>query len=229
MRRALHVLRLGARTLGELLITAGVVILLFVAYELWITNLYTNREQTHLRQAIEAQWHHPVPVVRQQHATLVDPPLGDGLAILRIPRLGRSYLKVIVEGVDHEDLKRGPGHYPGTALPGQIGNFVVSGHRTTYGEPFNRLAELRLGDAIVIETRADFYTYDVSSIEIVDPTDMAVIAPVPDQPGAVPKVAMLTFTTCNPEYSARQRLVVHGRLVNAVAKSTGLLPPALGG
>lgn len=214
--------RMAVRGLGELLITAGVVILLFVAYELWITNLYTDHQQQRLQHKIEAQWAKPVP--KGAPINYIHVALGDGIAILRIPRLGKNYHEVIIEGVNHDDLKLGPGHYPGTAMPGQIGNFVVSGHRTTYAAPFNRLDELRKGDPIVIETRTTWFVYDVVSQEIVDPTDMAVIAPVPDHPGEKPHLAMLTFTTCNPKYSAAQRLIVHGRLVLRQPKSDG--PPA---
>jgi sortase A len=219
-------LRLALRGTGQVLITAGVIILLFVAYELWITNLYTDRQQGNLKRDIQAEWRHPTPSptpgiqVFKVH-------LGDGLAILRIPRLGRTYAKVIVEGVGTEDLKRGPGHYPGTAMPGGVGNFVVSGHRTTYGAPFNRLDEMHRGDPIVIETRDTWFVYDVTSIEVVKPTDVAVIAPVPDHPGRTPTAAMLTFTTCNPKYSARQRLIVHGRLVDRQPKTEGA-PSVLG-
>jgi sortase A len=225
------------RGVGQTMITAGVIILLFVVYELWVTNLYTDQQQSSLKKHLEQLWDASSPTGGGKTGTgnpakpgaVTEVRLGDGLAILRMPRLGRSYARVVVEGVGTEDLKRGPGHYPKTAMPGQIGNFVISGHRTTYGAPFNRLDELRPGDAIVVETRTEWFTYDVSTIEIVAPTDVDTIAPVPDEPRATPHDAMITLTTCNPKYSARQRLVVHGRLTGTVQKAPGVLPPALKG
>lgn len=215
------------RGLGELLITAGLVVLLFVVYELWVTNLFAARDQHRLHTAIERTWAQP----RKAHPAAPGIPrvaLGDGIAILRIPRFGRSYAPVVVEGVATGDLQKGPGHYPGTALPGGLGNFVVSGHRTTYGHPFGRLDELRPKDPIVVEVADRYYTYLVTSTSVVQPTDMGVILPVPDRPGARPADRILTFTTCNPKYSARTRLIVHAQLHATTLKSHGL-PPALKG
>jgi sortase A len=214
--------RTAVRGLGQLLITLGVILLLFVVYDLWWTNLYTNHEQTVLRKQLQHAWAVAPPVA------FTDPLNGAAIAILRIPVLGPGWVKVVVQGVTHDDLEKGPGHVPGTALPGQVGDFVVSGHRTTWGAPFNQLNLVHRGDAIVVETRAYWYTYDVTSTEVVLPDDVAAIAPVPDHPGAAPHLAMITLTTCTPEFSATNRLVVHGRLVSTLSKSAGL-PPALHG
>lgn len=215
-------LRTGARGLGQLLITLGVLVLLFVVYELWITNFYTASQQHRLAHQLQQQWRHPT-------AINAGPPFdGTGIAILYIPRLGRNYHEVVVQGVSVQDLRKGPGHYPGTAMPGRVGNFVVSGHRTTYGAPFNRLNVLQKGDTIVIETRNHWYTYRVSGTQIVLPNDLAVIAPVPDHPGLRATRSMITLTTCNPEYSATQRLVVFGVLVGNRPRSAGA-PAALQG
>lgn len=205
------------RGIGETLITAGLVVLLFVVYELYITDLFNAHTQHRLHQTIEKDW--------ARHAGNVGldtPPLGDGLAILRIPKFGRGYDPVIVEGVATADLEKGPGHYPGSALPGGVGNFVVSGHRTTYGKPFSRLDELGKGDAIVIETRDRWITYRVTETLIVDPGAVGVILPVPDHPGDTPTQKLLTFTTCNPRYSAAQRLIVHAVMMANTAKADGV-------
>jgi sortase A len=196
-----------------LLITVGAVLLLFVAYELWWTGLYTHHQQSVLLGNLQNSWRHPPNAMKFTALGLPAVPIpGDGIAVLRIPRFGPHYQEVIVQGVQYADLEKGPGHYPGTAMPGQIGNFVVSGHRTTWSAPFNQLATLRRGDKIEIETRNYWFIYRVTRLEIVLPNDLAVIAPVPDHPGRTPHQAMLTFTTCNPEYSAAQRLVAHGLL-----------------
>lgn len=215
------------RGLGQTLITMGVVILLFVAYELWFTGIETSREQDRLTTAIEEDWGHGLGAYTSQEDLLRPIPIGSGVAVIRVPRFGRDWAKVIVEGVDLRDLRKGPGHYPGTALPGQTGNFVVSGHRTTYGAPFNRVDELRPGDAIVVETRDSWYTYRVTSTEIVRPTAVEVTLPVPKQRDVKPTKPLITLTSCHPKYSARQRFIVYGELGEKLAKSPGVVPPAL--
>ena len=223
-RRAVH-------AVGELMITAGVIILLFVGYELYYTGVYTGHEQAALRDRLQQSWQAPTAAAANPASTEPLPvpvDLGSGVAILRVPRLGADWAKVVVEGVDVEDLKKGPGHYPGTAMPGEIGNFVVSGHRTTYGAPFNQLDEVHAGDAVVVETRVQWFTYRVTGEDVVAPKAIEVTYPVPGGATATPTQAMLTFTTCNPKYSASQRLVLHGLLESTQPKSAGP-PPALRG
>jgi sortase A len=221
------------RGLGQTLITLGIVVLLFCAYELYFTNLYTAKEQSRLGDALHQTWTRPPSSPTPGRTATPSRPgvaLGDGLAILWIPRIGMvgDSARVVVEGVGHEDLKKGPGHYPGTALPGQVGNVVISGHRTTYGAPFNRVDELRVGDPIVIETRDSWFTYRVTGEQVVAPTAVEVTYPVPGDRSATPTKRLLTLTTCNPKYSARQRLVVSAELAATQAKSAGE-PPALAG
>jgi sortase A len=215
------------RGIGQTLITAGLVILLFVVYELYFTGLETAREQTALADEIEELWGRGGGAYSGPEDTFNEIPLGSGLAVLRIPRFGEDWAKVVVEGVEVDDLKRGPGHYPKTALPGQVGNFVVSGHRTTYGAPFNQVDELREGDAIVVETRDRWYTYRVTTQEIVPPTAIEVTYPVPKQRDAKPTIARITLTSCHPKYSARQRIIVYGHLDATDDKAPGFTPDAL--
>ena len=222
------------RGLGQTLITLGVVVLLFCAYEVYFTNVYTDKEQSRLGDDLRRQW--AVPVVAPSAKPGAKPAeparlaLGEGVAIIWIPRVGMvdKKAKIVVEGVGHEDLKRGPGHYPGTALPGEIGNVVISGHRTTYGAPFNRLDEVRIGDAIVLEGRDTWFTYRVVRQQVVKPTAVEVTYPVPGDRGATPTKKLLTLTTCNPKYSAKTRLVATAELQSATPKSAGD-PPALAG
>ena len=209
-------MRAVARGLGELLITAGLVLLLFVVYELYGTNLYTDRQQSQLLEEIEEKWRRPVAVAGEV----------PGVGILYIPRLGGGYKKVIVDGVGRDDLKKGPGHIPTTAQPGELGNFVVSGHRTTYGAPFSKLDELRPDDAIVVETRDQWFVYRMTEQRVVAPSAIEVTYPVPGQLDAEPTERLLTLTTCNPKYSARTRLIVHARLESARPRSSGP-PPGL--
>jgi sortase A len=225
--------RTALRVVGDLFITVGLVIALFAVYELYGTGIYTAHAQSKLRATLQHEWATPTPTPTPTASpkALPSPPplqLGSGIAILRIPRFGKNYEQVIVEGVESADLAKGPGHYPGSAMPGQIGNFVVSGHRTTHGAPFNRLDELRPGDAVVIETQTTWFTYKVVREEVVDPSDLDVIAAVPDQPGAQPTQAWLTFTTCDPKYSAAHRRIMFALLDSSQPRAAGL-PPALTG
>lgn len=132
------------------------------------------------------------------------PESGEELAFLRIPEIGVD--EVLFEGVDVETLRKGPGHMPGTPLPGQPGNAVISGHRTTYGRPFFDLDLLSPGDRIEVSTATGTHVYSVREIHVVQPTDVWVAA---DRPGG-----WLTLTTCNPKFSARQRLVVWAEMVS---------------
>ena len=236
----MNALRRSIGVVGEILVTLGVIVLLFGAYELWGTGVYTAKQQSNLRSDLENSWAAatavpsppttsggPSPTTSQIPGQspsqtplptkapgfdITQVPIGSGLAILRIPLFGADYQKVIVQGVGVEDLKRGPGHYPGSAFPGEVGNFVVSGHRTTYGAPFNRIDELHVGDPIVVQTATSWFVYRVSSSEVVDPTATDVINPVPHHPDEKATAALMTLTTCNPKYSASQRLIVYATL-----------------
>ena len=126
------------------------------------------------------------------------------MAIIRIPRIGVE--KAVVEGVGVPDLKKGPGHYPTTPLPGQPGNAAIAGHRTTYGAPFYHLDELGNGDRIEVTTRQGEFTYEVTDKRVVKPSQSEVLDPTTDN--------RLTLTTCNPRFSASQRLVVVSKLVD---------------
>lgn len=216
------------RGVGQLLITAGVVVLLFCVYELKVTNLYTDQQQHALDRTLTRQWAGPPPTGKPGVALAAYEP-GKGIARIYFPTLGRDQVHVVVEGVSHEDLKKGPGHYPGTDGPGQVGNMVISGHRTTYGAPFNRLDELHPGDPVVIETQTDFYTYRVLGTTVVSPSKVGETDHVPNDPGARPTQRLLTLTTCNPKYSARTRLIVRAVLETTLAKGPGVVPPALAG
>jgi sortase A len=145
--------------------------------------------------------------------------VGEAVGTIEIPTIGVN--KVFVEGTGREDLKKGPGHYPDTPLPGQIGNAAIAGHRTTYGQPFFDLDKLAPGDEIITTTLAGRYTYEVREILIVNPEDVYVVANTPD--------AQLTLTTCQPKFSARQRLVVKAALVPADSAPTVEAPPDTAG
>jgi sortase A len=209
---------------GKVLIVAGVVILLFVAYEVWGTGLITSGHQNALRQQFDQNLRaHQVPVpstgasattlptpttVPIQPVQATQPPPADGapVGIIDIPKIGADY--VVVEGTSEADLERGPGHYVGTALPGNPGNAAIAGHRTTYLKPFYNLDQLAPGDPIFITTTQGRFQYTVVDTMVVDPSDVAVLNPTP--------TPMLTLTTCNPRFSASTRMVVQAKLVSPV-------------
>lgn len=99
-----------------------------------------------------------------------------------------------------------------TVLPGEVGNFGMAGHRTTYGKPFNKIAELKSDDVVLVETKQTWFVYRVTAHEIVPPTQVSVLLPVPNEPGEEQTKAILTMTSCHPEFSARERYVVHAEL-----------------
>ncbi len=135
------------------------------------------------------------------------PPTGNAVAVIRIPKIGVE--KAVVEGVGVPDLQKGPGHYPGTPLPGQPGNAAIAGHRTTYGAPFYNLDQLEKGDEIDVTTLQGTYRFTVETSEVVRPDQTEVIDPTSD--------SRLTLTTCNPRFSSRERLVVTAVLVGTPA------------
>ena len=207
------VLRTVARGLGQLLLTVGYVLLLFVVYELWVTDLLSNARQDELTAELREEWAAPAAVPAELQG-------GEAFAMLHIPRLGADYARAVVEGTGTEDLEQGPGHYPGTAMPGEQGNFAVAGHRVGRGSPFLEIDELRAGDPVVVETADSWFVYRVlgpadvvPGQQVVSPSDVSVIAPTPNgPPDGAPTGAYLTLTTCHPEYSARERLIVHAVL-----------------
>lgn len=214
VRRALGVV-------GEVLITCGVVVLLFLGYQLVWTNVQADRAANARSDALEKAWEE-----RSSDAAEFDLPLkkGEAFALLRIPRLGENYRVPIVEGVSLPDLSQGVGHYPETALPGEVGNFAVAGHRATNGEPFAYLDQMNTGDDVVVETGTTWYTYEVTKEYIVAPTQVGVILPVPNEPGAEPRQQLMTLTTCNPRWDSYERLIFHAELVEELPKGSG--PPA---
>jgi len=219
---SLSTIRVG---LGRVILVVGVLVLLFIPYLLWGTGLITAQAQHDLRQQFLAsqRLHHRSTAVRPPRVptspptvapTIPAPAAGSAVGIISIPRISLSM--VIVEGTDAEQLRSGPGHYPGTPLPGQAGNAAIAGHRTTYLHPFYNLDALAPGDPIDVLTGQGWFVYRVTSSQAVAPTDVAVVAPTP--------TPVLTLTTCNPRYSASQRLVVHAALVADVL--TGSPQPA---
>ena len=223
MKAARRLARWVLGTLGDMFLTAGLGLLLFVGWQLWWTDVTANRAQhadvVRLDREFGAD---PAPGSAPAAADADAPALGKGFAILRIPRFGADYARPVLEGTARDILTKGVGHYQGTAAPGAVGNVAIAGHRTTYGRPFHDIDTLRTGDRIVVETRTAFHVYAVQRHTIVTPDDVDVVAPIPEHPGARPTQRWLTMTACHPKYSAAQRYVVFAELVRSYPRAEGL-------
>jgi sortase A len=211
---------------GRILIALGVLLLGFVAYQLWGTAIQHDRAQDDLEQEFSAQLGTTtVPVTTTSVAAApatttpttvpTTPPAttparpefgnGDPVARLEIPRIGVN--EIVVAGVSVDDLKKGPGHYPQTPLPGETGNAAIAGHRTTYGAPFFDIDNLQPGDQVVATTYAGRFVYQVTGTVVVSPSDTSVLDDTPDD--------RLTLTSCDPKYSAKNRIIVSAALDRA--------------
>ena len=204
---------------GRASLSLGILILLFVAYQLWGTGIREAQAQRALENELAevldeadasaaatagegGEGGEGEELAADQPPPPPPPVEGDALARIKIPEIGVD--KVVVEGVSVEDLKRGPGHFPGTPLPGQSGNAAIAGHRTTYGAPFHRINELGKGDEINVTTAEGTFTYEVSEQTIVRPDRVDVLEDFGDD--------RLTLTACHPKFSAAQRIVVVAQL-----------------
>ncbi len=213
---------------GRTLIGAGLIILLFVAYQLWGTNVQEGRSQDRAAatfenklaeidkvdpEAIKAALatttgatgaNGPPATIPRQIVELFAPAPGEPMALIRIPKI--EVEKVVIAGTEIDDLRKGPGHYSETPLPGQKGNAAIAGHRTTYGAPFHNIDQLVPGDTIEVTTVLGTVSYTVDQEPfVVDPSQVDVLDNKNDN--------RLTLTSCHPKFSAEQRLIVTAKLV----------------
>ena len=217
-RRSQWAVAVGA--LGELLLTAGVVVVLFVVYMLWGTGLQTAQAQDDLHRELEQRWSSLDVDESLDPDAIAD---GEAYGILRIPRFGDDGEKIIVQGVEPEHLADGPGHYPDTADPGEVGNVGLAAHRAGHGEPFAQFPELHAGDRIEIEMADGVYVYELDDApdgdddgNKIDISDTWVVDPVPGEPsGTRPSERRITLTTCWPRWGASHRMYATGVLVSA--------------
>jgi sortase A len=197
--------------LGRFFVGAGILVFLFVAFQLWGTGLSEARSQNELKSQLadDLPVVSPPPAKETPNTTPAPPPAptGSAVAIIKIPKINLE--KAIVEGTGVEDLKKGPGHYLNTPLPGQPGNAAIAGHRTTYGAPFGDLGELSPGDEIDVTTRQGSFRYVMTEQKVVSPNQVDVLDSTSDN--------RLTLTTCHPKYSAAKRLVIIAKLDNRPA------------
>ncbi|BCW56676.1 sortase A [Paenarthrobacter nicotinovorans] len=230
--RASDVVRIFSRILGELLITGGVVLLLFVGWQLWWTNVEANAKQTQAIQEFSHQLTGPVaPAESVNPADFGDPVIGTApgngqtIGIMYIPRFGADYTRPIIEGTGADVLDTlGLGHYGSTSMPGSIGNFAVAGHRQTHGAVLDSIHTLVPGDKIYVQTVDGYYTYVFRNNQIVLPNRTDVLLPVPTQPGVAPEERILTMTSCNPRFGSQERIIAYSVMEGWQPASAG--PPS---
>ncbi|PWI16705.1 class E sortase [Streptomyces sp. Act143] len=211
---------LASRAIGEVFITTGVLMLLFVTYQLWWTNVRAHAQAGKEASNLQEEWESGKRAPGE-----FEP--GQGFALLHIPKL--DVVVPIAEGVSNKKvLDRGMvGHYSEgalkTAMPSaKTGNFGLAGHRNTHGEPFRYINRLAKGDEIVVETQDDYYVYKMtSSLPVTSPSNTSVLNPVPPQSGFKEPGRYITLTTCTPEFTSKYRLIVWGKMVEERPRSKG--------
>lgn len=221
--------RTAVLVFAELLVTLGAVALLYVFWTLLIADAGARAEQSSAAADLHAQFSRPgtspTATVSVPQPSTVLPHRGQAFAVLHVPRFGSGWERPVVEGTSMADLDRGAAHYRGTAMPGAIGNFALAGHRLTHGSAFMKIADLHVGDPIVVETATSWYVYRVTASLIVNPDQTDVIDPVPEHPGEQPTQAVLTLTSCSPLFGHTQRYIVHAGLSASSPHAQG--PPAV--
>ena len=217
--------------LGELLITAGLLVLLFLGWQQWFNNLVVG-SQLH-GQAVQqsSQWDKaaaPTKPVDPAAPPVITATIANAqvFGAMIIPRFGADFYRPIAQGTGTTDVlnKGDVGHYPTTQMPGAVGNFAVASHRTVAGGNFGHLNDLRVGDHIFVETADGWYQYSFRNLQFVKPSGVGVLDPVPDQSGIQPGDRMITMTSCNPLFSAAERIIAYGSFDKFYPRAGG--PPA---
>ena len=218
--------RRALRWSGRVCVIAGLVLLGYVGWQLFGTNIVSERRQEALVDQLQEKWERP------PNGTAGGPPVdgrpvdGQAGALVRIPRFGDDYVMPVLEGVTDDNLAGGFAHFEESAAPGQRGNYALAGHRITHGEPLRGMADLEPGDEVLVETRDTVYTYVLDT----DPEDLVVgfeevwvlaaqpTNPDPDGVGPTADDRLLTLTTCAELFHTDDRMIAFGHLVSAADK-----------
>lgn len=224
---------------GELLVTAGLFVLLFLGWHVWFNDIVQGAAQNRASAELSNTWTTPVgaptefdrafgtsdgAIVEVKPPVVASPGNAQSFATILVPRFGARYERTVAESVDVETVLNnhvtGVGRYPGTALLGEVGNFAIAGHRTTYGAPFGEVDQLRVGDRIYLETEKGWYVYRFRNLEYVYPNEVSVLNPVP-QLLIEAKDRILTMTSCHPKLSAAERIITYSVFESFVPRESG--------
>ncbi|WP_237280443.1 class E sortase [Subtercola vilae] len=206
------------RYAADAFVTAGLIVVLFLGWETWFNSIVLNAGQSAAASTLSQTWiSHAATAPAGSPA---DPPVDaapgatEPLAVIYVPRLGSDWERTIRETVDTETVLNsydaGVGHYPGTAMPGGVGNFAIAAHDSGYGNTFIDVSKLQIGDAIYIQTPDGWYTYRFRNFQYVQPDQVNVLNAVPTVNGAPAGARLITMTTCNPPFHAVERLIAYG-------------------
>jgi len=219
---------------GELLITAGVLVLVFLGWQIWLGDIIVGGQLNTEAQEQSDDWgsgYSDIPPSEAGDPGLSeDPPViaapanAERFANLIIPRFGADYYRPIAQGVGTRDVlnKGNIGHYPSTQMPGEFGNFALASHRSSGGGNFHDLHQLHVGDHIYVETVDGWYEYSFRNLEYVRPTGVGVLNPVPQADGVQPGERIITLTTCNPFFSTAERIIAYGVFVSFYPREGGV-------
>ena len=224
---------------GEALMTAGVFVLLFLGWHVWYNDVVSGIAQNNAGAELSENWDNvPLTVpefdrspgdsagarLTPEPPVTASPAINQRFATLIVPRFGDTFERPIAHGVDPKKVlnvrNAGLGHYPQTSDLGEVGNFAVAGHRTTYGAPLGNIDQLRVGDRLYIETEAGWYVYRFRNLEYVWPKEVGVIGPVP-QSKAKAADRLFTLTSCHPKLSSAERVIAYSVFETFVARDRG--------
>lgn len=204
---------------GEVLITAGFLVFLFLGWQLWLNDIIVGDEQNHVAAELAKAWDAGNTSLNQEETqtdfgepvVTATPEEDSTFAVMYVPRFGSDWAREVAEGIGVNSVlnTRRIGHYPTTQLPGQVGNVALAAHRLTYGAPFRDIDQLRLGDKLYLQTKDGYYTYNFRNLEYVSPQGVGVLEPVPQRPGETATDSILTIMSCNPKFSVAERIIAY--------------------
>jgi sortase A len=206
---------------GEILITLGVILMLYVVWQLFVNDpVVSQSQQQKSKEYSIVEQKNPKEFVKMK-SNLKQ---GAVFAKLYVPRFAKDYERLIGQGTFQKITLNvvGIGHYVSTEWPGKPGNFALAAHRTSHGAPFSKIDELKAGDKVWVETNDNWFTYEYRQTAIVEPSDLSVLSDLP--PGLINATrgkSFLTMTSCHPKWSNKQRIVVWFELVNTQARDQG--------
>lgn len=219
---------------GEILITAGFLVFLFLGWQLWLNDIIVGDQQNQAAAELGATWDagntslkHGETLPDFGEPAITEMPQEDAtFAVMYAPRFGSDWAREVAEGISLNSVlnTKRIGHYPATQLPGELGNVALAAHRLTYGAPFRDIDQLQLGDKLYLQTKDGYYTYSFRNLEYVSPRGVGVLEPVPQHPGTAATESVLTIMSCNPKFSLAERIVAYAVFDSWQPISAG--PPA---